>query len=167
MQHVFAEVEAATLELEEHGLGFAFPTPSMLMQHWTPQPLDDAFARVQHRYLIAQDWARSAEAGATPAGRPLARYWRERLNFGFLYLEAVREIRLAAAEAAGKPDDARRSAEFALKKLRQGLESYANVARDRSDRGAIAVMAEYAYRPLAAKIAKLAKPPKPDAAKSK
>ena len=57
-----------------------------------------------------------------------------------------------AFEAAGNHEDARRSGEFALDRLREAMEAYARVARDRSDRGAIAVMAEYAYRPLKAKV---------------
>jgi len=39
--------------------------------------------------------------------------------------------------------------------VRQALASYARVANDRSDRGAIAVMNEYVYRPLQAKASRL------------
>jgi hypothetical protein len=35
------------------------------------------------------------------------------------------------------------------------MESYARVAVDQSDRGAIATMAEYVYRPLKAKVESL------------
>jgi hypothetical protein len=156
MKKVLSEVEAATLLLEEHGLGFAFPTPNMLMQHWTAQPLDPAFTEVGHRYRTALDAAREAEKVSSDSGRPLARYWIGRLRFGAGYLDAVQAVRrAAAAEASGKSDEPSREAKDALAKLRESLEAYANVARDRSDRGAIAVLAEYAYRPHAAKVAKL------------
>lgn len=39
--------------------------------------------------------------------------------------------------------------------LRAATEAYARVARDQSDRGAIATMAEYAYRPLKTKVESL------------
>jgi hypothetical protein len=38
---------------------------------------------------------------------------------------------------------------------RGAIESYARVARDQSDRGAIATLAEYVYRPLKRKLAEL------------
>jgi hypothetical protein len=153
MQRVFAEVEAATLLLEEHGLGFAFPTRQMLMQHWTTVPLPDAFAQVERHYAAALETARDAQQQSTPAGGPLTRYWIGRLEFGVGYLRTVAAVRNAArAEADGRHDDVLHYAENALYGLREALESYAAVARDRSDRGAIAVMGEYAYRPLKAKV---------------
>jgi hypothetical protein len=156
MRRVFAEVEAATLLLEEHGLGFAFPTPQMLMQHWTNQPLDPAFAQIEQHYHTALEAAHLAENAATSQGRPLARYWVDRLEFGIGYLQSVAAVRRAgAAEAAGQREVAEAEGKKALA-LREALERYADAARDQSDRGAIAVMAEYAYRPLAAKVAKVA-----------
>jgi hypothetical protein len=47
----------------------------------------------------------------------------------------------------------------ALKQVRTALEAYARVAGDQSDRGAIATMAEYVYRPLKDKVAQLQKKP--------
>jgi hypothetical protein len=153
---VFTEVEAATALLEEHGLGFAFPTPQMMTQHWTSAPLPDAFARVREHYAAALEQAREAgRATSSPDGRSLARYWEGRLKFGIEYVDAVAAVRRAgAAEPAGHADVAQREADAAVKHLRDALDSYASVARDRSDAGAIAVMAEYAYRPLVVKARK-------------
>jgi hypothetical protein len=58
----------------------------------------------------------------------------------------------------------------ALALITHGLSSYARVAGDRSDKGAIAVMNEYVYRPLRTKAAALAggvtpPPPPPLAAR--
>ena len=47
--------------------------------------------------------------------------------------------------------------EQALAKTVTGLESYARVAQDQSDRGAIAMMGELVYRPLKAKVEELRK----------
>src|SRR5262249_31194985 len=51
--------------------------------------------------------------------------------------------------------EALRHAETALATMRTALEAYARVARDRSDLGALATMAEYVDRPLKAKVAQL------------
>jgi hypothetical protein len=157
MRQVFADVEAATVLLEQYGLGFAFPTPTMMIQHWTATPLPEVFVTVAQRYRAARDAAQQAQKLTTsPSGIALTRYWVGRLKFGIGYLEAVELVRRAgAAEAAGKSDEALRLGERALETLRSALESYASVARDRSDRGAIAVMDEYAYRPLQSRLRKM------------
>jgi len=49
--------------------------------------------------------------------------------------------------------------EAALEQARTGLEAYARVAGDQSDRGAIATMTEYVYRPLKDKVAQLRQKP--------
>jgi hypothetical protein len=169
MREVFADVEAATVLLEQHGLGFAFPTPTMMMQHWTATPLPNAFDTVAQRYRAALDAARQAQQLTTsPPGTALTRYWVGRLEFGIGYLEAVNLVRRAgAAEAAGKPQEALGLGERALETVRSALESYGSVARDRSDRGAVAVMDEYVYRPLESHLHKLSthllKPARPAA----
>ena len=63
--------------------------------------------------------------------------------------------RAAIAETDGKPVDAIQNAETALAIAREALEAYADVVRDQSDRGAIAVMNEYVYRPLKEKVVAL------------
>jgi hypothetical protein len=156
MLRVFDEVEAATRLLEQHGLGFAFPTPNMLMQHWTKEPLPAAFAEVEKHYATALEAAQTAQKKSSPSGGPLTRYWIGRLEFGIGYLHTVTSVRRAtAAEAQGRHDDTLHFAQEAAWSLREALEAYAAVARDRSDRGAIAVMGEYAYRPLKKKVEQL------------
>ena len=65
--------------------------------------------------------------------------------------------RAAITETDGKPVDALKNAETALVTAREALEAYADVVRDQSDRGAIAVMNEYVYRPLKEKVGALQK----------
>ena len=63
--------------------------------------------------------------------------------------------RAATAEKANKPAEAQQHAEDALANARAALEAYARVARDQSDRGAIATLNEYVYRPLREKLKEL------------
>lgn len=158
MLTVLREVEDATVLLEWHGLGLTFPVPGMMMKHWEPQPLPKEIIRVRESYQRALDAALRARKKTSGAGRKYVDYWVGRLRFGVQYLDAVEKLRLsAAADADGRPADALRNAEAALAAACGGLEAYARVARDQSDRGAIAVMAEYVYRPLKAKVEELKK----------
>jgi len=152
MLTVLAAVEAATIDLEWHGLGLTFPVPGMMMKHWTPDPMPPELLKVRERYQRALEAARRAVAKAPADRRDYAAYWVGRLEFGVGYLNAVALVRQAAiAEKQNDLSGAALHAQNALAQVRTAIESYARVARDQSDRGAIATMAEYVYRPLKAK----------------
>jgi hypothetical protein len=158
MLRVWREVEAATVELEWHGLGFTFPIPGMILKHWQPEPLSVELAAVRACYDRALTAARRARGKSLPRGQQAIDYWIGRLEFGIGYFDTVQAVRRAArAEVDRKPEEARLQAQEALKLARAALEAYARVARDQSDYGAIAVLAEYVYRPLKGKVAELQK----------
>ena len=153
MLTTFREVEGTTVALEEHGLGLTFPVPGMLTKHWTPQPMSDELVADRQGYQRALDAAYRAREKAKPAGQSYVDYWIGRLRFGIGYLDMIAAVhRAAIAETDGEPLDAIQNAETALAIAREALEAYADVVRDQSDRGAIAVMNEYVYRPLKEKI---------------
>ena len=107
-------------------------------------------------YQRALNAARRAQEKSHPSGHSYVDYWMGRLEFGIGYLEMIAAVRSASiAEAEGKAAEALHHAQVALDFARRALEAYARVARDQSDRGAIAVMNEYVYRPLKAKVAAL------------
>ncbi|MBM4078377.1 MAG: hypothetical protein FJ278_01675 [Planctomycetes bacterium] len=169
MLAVFREVEAMTVRLESHGLGLTFPVPEMMMKHWKPGLMSSELVEDREGYTRALEAARRARTQAAPNGQSPTRhsfgdgakyvdYWIGRLEFGIGYLDAIAAVRCAAtAEAERKPEEARRCAEEALKAARRALEAYAAVAQDRSDLGALAILNEYVYRPLRAKVAELKK----------
>ena len=158
MLTTFREVEATTVALEEHGLGLTFPVPGMLTKHWTPQPISDELVADRQGYQRALDAAYRAREKAQPSGQSYVDYWIGRLRFGIGYLDMIAVVRHAAiAEGDQKPTEAIQHAGTALVTAREALEAYADVARDQSDRGAIAVMNEYVYRPLKEKVAALQK----------
>ena len=153
MLTVFRELEAATVTLEWHGMGLTFPVPGMMMKHWTPGDFPAELVEVRERYQVALRAARRVAAASSPRGQDDADYWVGRFEFGIAYLEALEAVSSAAnAEHEQRPTDARRAAETALAAARRALEAYARVARDQSDRGAIATMNEYVFRPLRAKV---------------
>ncbi|HUE16954.1 MAG TPA: sialidase family protein, partial [Planctomycetaceae bacterium] len=107
----------------------------------------------RERYKQALAAARRARVHASPRGRDYVDYWIGRLEFGIGYFDAVCSLRKAArAASAGDRAQAREQTDAALSQARTALEAYARVARDQSDRGALAVMAEYVYRPLKKKV---------------
>lgn len=156
MLHVFREVERTTVGLEWHGLGLSFPVPGMMMKHWVAEPMPEELKRDRESWLRALERARRAQRKTRPSGRSYVDYWVGRLEFGIGYLDAVEAVRDAAvAESQGRGSEALQHAESAFSSARRALEAYARVARDQSDRGAIAAMNEYVYRPLKAKVEEL------------
>jgi len=153
MLKVLSEVEAATTTLEWHGLGLTFPVPQMMLQHWKPRSLSAELKSVLTAYQTGLEAARRALLKTQPAGKSYISYWIGRLEFGIAYLQAIEAVRAAAtAEAAKDPAGAIREATRAQDLIKRGLTAYAGVVRDRSDKGAIAVMNEYVVRPLEARI---------------
>jgi hypothetical protein len=156
MLTVFHEVETATLGLEIHGLGLTFPVPNMLLQHWRPVPFSTDLDKDRITYKRALEAARRALASAAPTGRAYVDYWIGRLEFGIGYLDTIEQLQQAAsAEADKNLSEAARLAASASDTFRWAMEAYARVARDQSDRGTLATIAEFAYRPLKAKVTSL------------
>ena len=155
---MFRELENTTVILEHHGLGLTFPVPGMITKHWTSQAMPEKLREVQAGYQRGLEAARRAGDKSNEAGKTYVDYWVGRLEFGVGYLDLIKTVRAAAsAEASQHYDEALRQAELALVKSRHALETYARVARDRSDYGAIATMGEYVYRPLQKKVHQLRK----------
>ena len=157
MLDVFREVEAVTVSLEWHNLTFAFPVPNTLLKfHWSSRPMSPELVENRRGYGRALVAAKRARAKTTEAGRDYVDYWVGRLEFAVEYLNAVEAVRLAAKADRDKDRaESVRQAELALSAARRSIEAYARVARDQSDRGAIAQLNEFVYRPLQRKLAAL------------
>lgn len=81
------------------------------------------------------------------------------MEFALGYANTVEALhRGALAEKAGRRQEALSQARNGLETLREATEAYVRVARNRTDLGAIAVLNEYGYRPLKAKVAELVRP---------
>jgi len=170
MLEAYRELEAVTVALEEHGLGLTFPVPGMMMKHWTPGSFSSQLAEDREGYRRALSAVRRTPEPSRPEGKAYIDYWIGRLEFGIAYLDTIEAVRKAATaeqaakEAKEKGDkrsyraqstEAIEQAQVALKTVRQAIEAFAGVAKNRSDLGAIATMAEYVYRPLKQQVEKL------------
>ncbi|MGZ5566133.1 MAG: alpha-glucuronidase family glycosyl hydrolase [Limisphaerales bacterium] len=153
MLTVFHEVEAATKTLEWNGLGLTFPTPQMIMQHWTPGELSAELKSVTTHYQSALGAANNA---FRKSNNPYIAYWIGRLKFGIDYMHTIEAVRAAAtAESVNNSSLALDEAKRALGLITAALTNYSSIARDRSDLGAIATINEFVYRPLLAGVAQL------------
>jgi hypothetical protein len=156
-------LEAVTAALEDHGLGLCFPVPGMMMKHWSPGPFAKEFSEDREHYRRALAAVRKAPEPRRAEGREYLRYWIGRLEFAVGYFDAIEAVKQAAtaekaaADAKQKGDakanrarlsEALQRTKAALAAAFQAIESFAGVARNQADRGAIATMAEYVYRPL-------------------
>ena len=136
---------------------FAFYVKGMMMKFWKPQEVPAYLETVQRDYGQALEAARRARDQSEARGRWYPEFWVGRLEFALGYANTVEALyRGAQAEEKGEREEALSHARKGLESLRQATESYARVARNRTDLGAIAVLNEYAYRPLLKKTEELA-----------
>lgn len=163
MLDAFNELEAVTRSLEEFSLSLTFPEPGMMVKNWTPDSFPPHLSRNREGYRRALTAVRRAGQPPRPEGTEMIDYWIHRLQFGIEYLDTIEAVSKAAAaeaaasEAEASGDDqralARRAdaidhAGVALDTARSAIETFARVGRNQSDRGAVAIMAEYLYRVL-------------------
>lgn len=151
---VWELIGAITDGMDRHGMGFSFPVPGMMTKHWDAQAsLSPELLEDRTRYEQAWELAYAAIEHTRPAGKPDLEYLTARLRFAVLYLDTVAAVRDAGlADKEGRATDAIDVLEKALAAISQAIETYASVARDNSDRGAIAIMNEYCYRPIRDKL---------------
>ena len=170
MLTVFAELEETTRHLNGHGLGLTSPVPSMITKHLTPGSLSDDLVQDRNGYRLSLAAARRAWEKSSERGRPYVEYWIGRLEFGIGYIdciEAVKHLANAKSElelAREGADEtlisvkhrvALAAAEAAFQISSNMLNTLGSVARNQSDRDAIAVMNEYVYRRLQEQVQQL------------
>ena len=144
-----AEIEKATNLIDRNDLGFAFPVQGMFMKHYTAAPVPAWWSEVGAAYAVAMDEMYRSHDRSLAPGRPFLRRWAKRLEFAVEYMGAVEALRRAgAAKAKGDREEQISQLEKAVEGLYNGVNALGEVARDPSDRGVIAVCAEFAYRPL-------------------
>ena len=118
--------------------------------------MPDSLYKARRGYQAALTAAVRARSKSHPEGYGYVDYWIGRLEFGIGYLDTVEAVRQAAiAEEAKNRDETRKNAKLALDKSKKAIDAYARIARDQSDRGAIATLVEYVYRPLKKKVDEL------------
>jgi hypothetical protein len=149
-------IDAATVVWERVDQHFTSPVPDMLMTHWIAGPLPDYLEENRKNYEQGWKAAQRAALAATPEGKSYAEYWAKRMEFSVKFIMVVESVRRAAtAEAAHQTRQAVEETIKAQTLLKESIEAYAAVARNQTDRGAIALAVEYGYRALGKKLSEL------------
>jgi hypothetical protein len=120
------------------------------MKHYAGnEPPPAWWGEVKQRYYQATDEMYRVNSRAREGGRDFSLYLARRFEFGAEYMNCVESVRRAAvARSKGDTETQVAELEKAVEALDTSLNALAAVARSNSDRGIIAVLNEYGYRPL-------------------
>jgi hypothetical protein len=146
----FTQLEQATTLIAEQDADFATLAPDMVMKHYAAaEAPPEHWQKLQDLYVGAMNEMYRAHDRSHPRGRPYLRYYCKRLEFALEYVGSVQALRRAgAAKAAGDGEAHVAELEKATESMYNALSALSEVARDSGDRGAIAVLNAWGYRPL-------------------
>ncbi|MCA9012490.1 MAG: hypothetical protein KDB01_22220, partial [Planctomycetaceae bacterium] len=151
------DLEKATDLIDRHEIGFTFPVPGMLMKHYNSAPIPEWWQEANDAYTDYMTELYRAQGAIDGDAAPILFYYAKRGEFALEYLAAVKAVKEAGiAKAAGDTEKAVEHLEAALEQTHNCINTLADVARDQSDRGVIAVLNAYAWRPLQAEYQKMA-----------
>ena len=127
------------------------------MKHYQPQPDPGWWKEVVDHYTEAMiEFYRSSSADPHARSRKLLFYYGKRSEYVLEYLNAVQALRAAAvAKKAGDTEVTIEKLETAVEQLYNSIDTLSDVVRDQSDRGLIATLANFAFRPLLAEYEKV------------
>lgn len=146
----FAAIEDVSALIEKEDPDFAVPDPKMFMEHFeSAEPAPEWWAKATEFYGTAVNEMYRGNTRARGGARPFILYHAKYFTFALHYMTAVDAARKVGIAKAAKDETAWvENLEIAVEAMHNALGIYADVARDNSDRGVIAVLNEYAYRPL-------------------
>jgi hypothetical protein len=147
----FERLDQAAELISQNEQGFARAADAMLLKHAVSEPAPDWWKPVVDHHTQSMVELYRSHGGAHPGARPLLYYYAKRSEFGLGYLNAVRLVREAAlARKQKNNEEAVQKLESAVEALHDAIDTLGDIAVDPSDRGLIAVLAQFAYRPLIA-----------------
>jgi len=151
-------LEDATHTLDKNAIGFGFPVPGMFLKHNSPGEPPKWFNDVNEHYTqwMIELYRVQGAPLYRNGSKQLLFYYAKRSEFNVAYLGAVKSLKAAATARKAKDlDMAIEQMETAMDQLNGAMTSLADVAQGQSDRGLIATLANFAYRPLVAEYEKL------------
>ena len=145
----FTMLEQATALIAKHDPQFGIPAPDMVLKHLRNEPPPAWWTEARDLYLGAMNEMYRANTRAREGGRSYTLYFARRCEFAFQYMNCLLAVRRAGIAKADQQAEIRLAElETAVEAIYGALNALAAVARSSSDRGTIAVLNEYAYRPL-------------------
>lgn len=146
----FEKVEKAARLITRNDDLIGVPNAEKLLANLaSKEPPPAWWAEVKTCYTEAMNEMYRGNTRARGGARPFILYHAKRLEFGVHYFTALDALRRAGNAKAQKDADAQAAAlEQAVEALYNGLNALAEVARDPSDRAAIALLNAQGYHPL-------------------
>jgi hypothetical protein len=150
VQKAYTELAAAFQKIAANDKALDTIDPQMLLRHFnSDEPPPAWWGEVRTNYLNAMNEMYRANTRAREGGRQFTLWYARRFEFGFEYMNVVEALRKAGiAKRKGNKDEQIAELEKALDSITGACNAIAATARSQSDRGIIAVMNEYGYRPV-------------------
>ncbi len=149
-------LETATDLIDRHAIGFTFPIQGMMMKHYNATPIPEWWQEVTDEYTQYMIELYRAQGAVDGDATSILFYYAKRGEYVLEYLAAVKAVKEAAiARQAGESEMALEHLETALEQTYNCINTLSDIAQDQSDRGVIAVLNAYAYRPLLAEYEKM------------
>ncbi|WP_395752345.1 PQQ-binding-like beta-propeller repeat protein [Prosthecobacter sp.] len=140
----FQAIEKASQLIAQNDPALGIPAPDMLLRHLhSKKALPEWLTEAKAFYATAMNEMYRANTRAREGSRSFTLYNAKRLEFTFHFMSAI-EALYKSHDPATRAD----SLEAAMDSIYNALNSWSDVARDSTDRGAIALLNEYGYRPL-------------------
>jgi hypothetical protein len=150
VKKAFDFAQSAYHQIEEKDVNEGFPHKDMLLRHYeSDEPPPAWWGEVRTNYLNAMNEMYRANTRAREGGRQFTLWYARRFEFAMEYMNVVEALRKAGiAKRKGNKEEQIAELEKALDSITGACNAIAAVARSQSDRGIIAVMNEYGYRPV-------------------
>ncbi|MEQ1861421.1 MAG: hypothetical protein ABMA13_15975 [Chthoniobacteraceae bacterium] len=146
----FGAVATAASLIATNDPALAVPDARMIARQLESSEAPPAWwTQAKDLYTSAMNEMYRANTRARDGARPFTLYHAKRFEFAVHFLTSIEAARKAGnAKAQGDKDAQLAALEAAVEGMYNALNALADVARDPSDRGAIAVLNEHGYRPL-------------------
>jgi hypothetical protein len=146
----FELAEGATKLIMAGDRAFSAPVSDVVMRHYSSSdPPPQWWGQARENYLNAMNEMYRANTRAREGGRSYTLYFARRFEYAFEYINCLEAVRKAGnAKSMGDAETQIAELEKAVESLNAACNAMAAVARSQSDRGIIAVLNEYGYRPL-------------------
>ncbi|MFT4587656.1 MAG: hypothetical protein ACI9VS_001603 [Candidatus Binatia bacterium] len=146
----FQHIADASSSIVENGANIATLTPNVVMQHYASNaPVPEWWATTKTSFAEAMNEMYRGNTRARGGARAFSLYHAKRFEFALHYFTCLEETRQAGIAKAAKDKDAQLDhLDKAVEAMHNALGAMADVDRNNGDRGIIAALNEYGFRPL-------------------
>ncbi len=150
----FDHLAKASALVDRHDPTIATPCADVIMRHYAnSEPVPEWWAEAKSGFIMAMNEMYRANTRARGGARAFSLYLAKRFEFALHYFTCLESIRAAGIARAAKDKDGQlENLDKAVEAMHNALGAMADVDRNNGDRGVIAVLNEYAFRPLSKEL---------------